>query len=129
MVRINPLHWRKRGELPSLPATGTAFVPAYRTRSMAMFRTILPVTALALGLGTASASAQPAFSPPIAPENSAAARTLEQNRRVVIGRPLASEVRSMTAEPGSPPRDPKAGPAVAAGRLDLAAGGNPGVPR
>ncbi|MBV1798983.1 hypothetical protein [Siccirubricoccus sp. G192] len=92
-----------------------------------MFRSILPVAALALGLGTASAPAQPAFSPVIAPEGSTAARTLEQNRRAVIGRPVASGIRSPAPGPDSAPRDPRA--AAAVGRLDLAAGGNPGAPR
>jgi len=88
-----------------------------------MFRSILPVAALALGLGTASAPAQPAFSPVIAPEGSTAARTLEQNRRAVLGRPVALEIRGPTAGSDSPPRDPRA--AAATGRLDLAAGGAP----
>jgi hypothetical protein len=90
-----------------------------------MFRIILPVAALALGLGTASA--QPAFSPVTAPEGSTAARTLEQNRRAVLGRPAAPEIGTPATGPESPPRDPRA--AAATGRLDLAAGGNPGAPR
>jgi hypothetical protein len=69
-----------------------------------MLREILPVVALALALGAAPALAQcgPA-SAASAPEDSTAARTLEQNRRVVVGQPARSELlRGAAAEPAPP---------------------------
>jgi hypothetical protein len=95
-----------------------------------MSRTILPVAALALGLAAASASAQSALSPFVPPEGSTAARTLEQNRRVSIGQPRPSEGRGAAVEPGAPARDrTTAAPAIATGRVDLAAGEKPGARR
>ena len=69
-----------------------------------MLREIPPLVALALGLGAAPALAQsgPARAA-AAPEDSTAARTLEQNRRVVVGQPTRSEVlRGAAADPAAP---------------------------
>jgi hypothetical protein len=69
-----------------------------------MLREIPPLVALAFVLGAAPALAQsgPA-SAAAAPEDSTAARTLEQNRRIVVGQPARSEVlRGAAAEPASP---------------------------
>ena len=69
-----------------------------------MLREILPVAALALALGAAPASAQPAPAPASAPpDDSTAARTLEQNRRILVRQPARSEVlRGAAAEPAAP---------------------------
>jgi hypothetical protein len=97
-----------------------------------MLREIPPAVALALVLGAAPASAQsgPA-SAAAAPEDSTAARTLEQNRRVLIGQPAPSEVlRGMAAGPSAPAASvgrAGAAPADAAGRVGLAVGGRPGA--
>ena len=71
---------------------------------------------LALGLGAAPAFAQPA--PAAAPEDSTAARTLEQNRRVSVGWAAPSEPRSTAASPGAAPsnRNAAAGEKPAARR-------------
>jgi hypothetical protein len=79
-----------------------------------MFRTITLLVGLALGPGAASAFAQPAPPPPYAPEGSTAARTLEQNRRVFIGRSTSSEVRGTAVESDSPARDRTTAPVVIA---------------
>ncbi|CAA9225690.1 MAG: hypothetical protein AVDCRST_MAG27-593 [uncultured Craurococcus sp.] len=64
---------------------------------------ISPIVVLALGLGAAPAFAQSALAPATAPEGSTAARTLEQNRRVLTGQPAPSEaLRSTAAEPEAP---------------------------
>jgi hypothetical protein len=96
---------------------------------MAMHRKISPVIALALGLGAAPVLAQSAPAPAAAPEDSTAARTLEQNRRVLIEQPAPSGVGGTATEPGAPAaRVGRAGaaPAVATGRAGLPAGGRPG---
>lgn len=95
-----------------------------------MFRTIPLLAVLALGLGAASAFAQPAPPPANAPEGSTAARTLEQNRRVFIGRPTSPEARGTAVESDLSARGRTRAPVVIApGRVDLAADGNLGVPR
>jgi hypothetical protein len=95
-----------------------------------MIRTITLLVGLALGLGVASAFAQPAPPPSNAPEDSTAARTLEQNRRVFIGRPAPSEVRGTAVESEVSARGRTRAPVVIApGRVDLAAGGDLDLPR
>ena len=81
-----------------------------------MLREVLPVAALALALGAAPASAQPAPAPASAPpDDSTAARTLEQNLRVVMWQPAPSEApRGMATGPVAPvARNDRAGPAPA----------------
>ena len=101
-----------------------------------MFRSISLLAALALGLGGAPAVAQPAPTPARTPGDSAAARTLEQNRRVVLERPTsAPAAHGSVVAPGSSAGDRIASDRIAStaavtpGRIGLAAGGNPGVPR
>ena len=86
-----------------------------------MLREILPVAALALALGAAPASAQPAPAPASAPsDDSTAARTLEQNRRVLFWHPASFEVpRGTVARPAAPMArvdEARAAPAGRAGR-------------
>jgi hypothetical protein len=66
-----------------------------------------------------------------APDGSTAARTLEQNRRVLIGQPAAPEVRGTAAGPDAPANRGRAGaaPAGGTGRVDLAAGEKSGARR
>ena len=80
---------------------------------MTVWRKILPVTAMALCLGAAPALAQLAPAPTAAPEDPTAARTLEQNRRVVIGPPAPSDEAGDRAG---------AAPTSGAGRVGLVAG-------
>ncbi len=83
-----------------------------------MLREIPPVVALALVLGAAPAFAQPAPAPAwAAPDGPTAARTLEQNRRVLTWPPAPSEVpRGMATGPVAPvARDDRAGAAPAGG--------------
>lgn len=83
-----------------------------------MLREIPHVVALALVLGAAPAFAQPSpASAAAAPEDSTAARTLEQNRRVFSWSPAPSEIRrGMAARPVAPvARDDRAGAAPAGG--------------
>jgi len=91
-----------------------------------MFRRILPIAALTLGLSATSTLAQSV----LPPGDSTAARTLEQNRRVIIGRPVPPEIGSAAAESRAPTRSPTpAAPTARTRRVDLAAGGNPGAPQ
>ena len=87
-----------------------------------MLRTIPLLAALALGLGAAPALAEPVPPRAIAPEGSAAARTLEQNRRVFIGRPdaAASEARTPVARSGGSDGRAQAPAAPSADRLPFA---------
>ena len=84
-----------------------------------------------MGPGAAPAFAQSAPAPAAAPEDSTAARTLEQNRRVPVWQPAPSEVlRGMAAGPSAPAASvgrAGAAPADAAGRVGLAVGGRPGA--
>ena len=70
-----------------------------------MFRMILLIASLALALDAAPSFAQSEFVQPTAPYGSTAARTLEQNRRVVLGPAPAETLSSASAEPAAPPRD------------------------
>ena len=87
-------------------------------------------TIVALALGTASAFAQPASNPAAAPGDATAARTLEQNRRVLIGQPAPSGSHSTAAEAGARAAlGDRAGGAATGGigRVDLTAGGRAGA--
>jgi hypothetical protein len=96
-----------------------------------MLREIPHAVALALVLGAVPAFAQPV--PAAAPEDATVARTLEQNRRVLVGQPAQSGVLGGPAtEPAaSAARNDRAGPAPASGTgfVGLAAGGKPGTRR
>jgi hypothetical protein len=89
-------------------------------------------------LRSVSAARQPSASPlqPRRARRGIAARTLEQNRRVVLERPTsAPAAHGSVVEPGSSAGDRIASDRIASsaavtpGRIGLAAGGNPGVPR
>ena len=92
-----------------------------------MLREIPPVVALVLLLGVAPASAQPAPAPPDG--SSTAARTLEQNRRVLVGPPAQPEIRGAAdsaVAPAARVDEARAAP-PAAGRAGSAAGGRLGA--
>ena len=119
MAGISPLRWPARRGRPRLPGEGPAYAPARLHRFSAMLRKVPPAAvALALVLGAAPAFAQSGAAPAAAPEDATAARTLEQNRRVVVSQPARSELlRGAAAEPAPPAgRVDEARAAPAAGR-------------
>src|SRR5215212_8015820 len=85
---------------------GRARSPSARwQRGTTMFRKLLPMTILALSLGAAPSVAEPEFVQPTAPHGPTAARTLEQNRRVLLGPAPSETLSTASAEPAAPPRD------------------------
>jgi hypothetical protein len=114
MAGISLLRWRARRGPPRLPGEGPAYAPARLHRCSAMLRKVPPAAvALALVLGAAPAFAQSGA----APEDATAARTLEQNRRVLVWPPAPSEVpRGLPTGPVAPVAgNDRAGPVPAGG--------------
>ena len=95
-----------------------------------MLREIPPAVALAFVLGAAPALAQSGPASAAAPpDDSTAARTLEQNRRVLVGQPAQPEIRGAAdsaVAPAARVDEARAAP-PAAGRAGSAAGGRLGA--
>ncbi|HYI84249.1 MAG TPA: hypothetical protein VEX11_13675, partial [Acetobacteraceae bacterium] len=74
-------------------------------RGITMFRKFLPMTILTLSLSAAPSFAQSEFVQPMAPHGSTAARTLEQNRRIVLAPATSETLSAASAERPALPRD------------------------